>query len=54
MQERFCNCGAKILVEFTNINSKWQPVFWKRHLRNGIRLHICPSCGQLLNIHEMS
>jgi len=54
MQERFCSCGARIMVQFTNIETKWQPVFWSPRQARGTRLHVCPSCGQYLEINRLS
>ncbi len=50
MQERFCDCGARILVQFMFHGTRWETIFWGKSQFNGNRLYICPSCGQFLNI----
>ena len=54
MQERYCQCGARIMVQFFQRNTVWQPVYWTGKQRDLNRLHVCPSCGKLLDINVLS
>ena len=53
MQERYCSCGARIMVQFKNENATWNPVFWGMTHYKGPRLHVCPSCGNYLDINDL-
>lgn len=54
MQERYCTCGARIIVQFTNDHRDWQTAFWARQQFNGTRLYVCPSCGHFLDIDALN
>jgi hypothetical protein len=53
MQERYCECGARVMVQFSAQNDTWRPVFWVLHRFNGGRVFFCPSCGNPLEIDSL-
>ena len=55
MQNRFCLCGYKIIVDYLSQRGQWKPYFvvngatvLKRH-----RSAQCPNCGSHLNINTL-
>ena len=50
MQERYCECGTRVMVQFSATDTIWKPVFWVLHHFTGGRVFFCPSCGRPLDI----
>lgn len=56
MQNRFCLCGYKIIVNYSSQRGHWRPHFIlqdhsKTHGKN--RIAVCPNCGAPLNINNL-
>lgn len=53
MQQRFCTCGAPVLVEYKLLSARpWETQFWRQEpLRQNIAA--CPCCGRKLDIHSL-
>ena len=53
MQQRFCTCGAPVLVEYKLMSARpWETQFWRQEpLRQSIAA--CPCCGRKLDIHSL-
>ena len=51
MQERFCKCGQRLMVQYTLDGFiPWEPVIHNRHeVEQPVK--ICPTCGSYLSIH---
>ena len=53
MQERYCDCGKSVLVDFTPKNHDWLATFWEHYSNSGRKTQICPGCGRPLHIHTL-
>ena len=53
MQQRFCNCGCKLWVEYLLTEWRCRTVFWSNLQRQGQRLKTCPACGSQLSIDDL-
>gem|GEM_PF-303594 len=53
MQQRFCNCGFKIWVEYLLTEWRCRTFFWPSFGRQGSHLKACPACGARLNIDNL-
>ena len=53
MQQRFCNCGFKIWVEYLLTEWRCRTFFWPSSGRQGSHLKACPACGARLNIDNL-
>ncbi len=53
MQQRFCDCGCAICVQylFPNMNCR---IIFKSKEESMDYLTMCPSCGKKLNIDELN
>jgi hypothetical protein len=52
MQQRFCDCGSAIWVQYLFPNMNCQIIFKSK--REGMDyLTMCPCCGKKLNIDEL-
>ena len=53
MQERFCRCGQKIVVQFATQGGRWRVLFWCIASLTGERIQRCPTCSSALSIDEL-
>ena len=56
MQQRYCTCGQRVLVRYSNRFGSWNPQFIVGHessKRVNATAHTCPNCGAPLNIHQL-
>lgn len=53
MQERYCDCGASVLVSFVPTPGDWQALFWEHQAASDRKTDICPGCGRPLHIHAL-
>lgn len=51
MQERFCICGHKVMVDYKQIISNWKSMFFSEKKSQSIQR--CPHCGNVLNINTL-
>jgi hypothetical protein len=54
MQERFCDCGKRLFVEYLFGTISWLPVFHASADPAAGNVHACPGCGRRLDIHALS
>jgi hypothetical protein len=52
MQERYCDCGRKVLVRFVHTPVGWAAVIEQRN-RPLETTTSCPACGRRLDIHAL-
>ncbi len=53
MQQRFCECGFPVWVQYRFSGSQCRPLFWSRIDELGEHLRRCPCCFKRLNINEI-
>ncbi|WP_035075140.1 hypothetical protein [Maridesulfovibrio zosterae] len=54
MQERFCKCGNRVMVQYQNKKSTdWFTRFWVMGSTFGKTIRICPECGCPLDINSL-
>ena len=53
MQQRFCDCGFTVWVQYLLSNSNDQTVFWSAANQNRRHLKRCPVCGAVLDIDKL-
>lgn len=53
MQQRYCECGFPVWVQYSLTEAECRMVFWATAYRRGARLRTCPCCGRLLHIDEL-
>lgn len=54
MQERFCDCGKRLFVEYLFGTISWLPIFHASTDPAAGNVHACPGCGRRLDIHALS
>ncbi len=54
MQERYCECGHVIKVQFVSNSIGWRTVYWFIAGFSGNRVFVCPSCGRHLDIDALN
>lgn len=54
MQERYCECGQKITVQFAPQENAWKALFWSILSYSGERVFRCPQCQRDLTIDKLS
>jgi hypothetical protein len=53
MQQRFCTCGAAVLVEYKLFSARpWETQFWRQEPQRQ-SIAACPCCGRKLDIHSL-
>lgn len=53
MQERFCTCGYKVLVNYGLTSpASWNPVFVSANSAISV-IRTCPCCGKALDIDSL-
>jgi hypothetical protein len=53
MQERYCECGRRLFVEYLFSAISWLPVFWNSPESGCGNIHACPKCGKNLDINSL-
>ena len=53
MQQRYCECGFSVWVQYCLSETECRMVFWTSAYRSGNRLSVCPCCGRRLHIDEL-
>ena len=53
MQHRYCTCGCPVWVQYLFGEKECKAIFWKKIGIHGIRLELCPCCGDRLDIDEL-
>ena len=53
MQQRYCECGFPVWVQYRLTETECRMVFWATAYRVGNRLRVCPSCGRMLHIDDL-
>lgn len=53
MQERYCECGRRLFVEYLFSAISWLPVFWNSPEAGCGNIHRCPKCGKNLDINAL-
>ncbi|MGE4552823.1 MAG: hypothetical protein AB7D57_06905 [Desulfovibrionaceae bacterium] len=54
MQERYCSCGGKVLVEYGHGTRRNVVVrYWSFCRAGGVTVRVCPHCGRPLDIHGL-
>lgn len=53
MQERYCECGKRLFVEYLFSAISWLPVFWNTPDAASGNIHACPCCGKSIDINAL-
>lgn len=53
MQERRCECGRHIWVQYRHVGGGCRAKFWSLSLRAGRTVTLCPACGRGLSIDSL-
>ncbi|WP_320172353.1 hypothetical protein [Maridesulfovibrio sp.] len=54
MQERFCKCGNRVLVQYHHKRPEnWFTRFWVMGSTYGKTIRTCPVCGSPLDINSL-
>ncbi|WP_432735073.1 hypothetical protein [Maridesulfovibrio sp. FT414] len=54
MQERFCRCGNRVMVQYHNKKTEsWFTRFWVMGSTYGKTIRTCPECGSPLDINSL-
>ncbi len=53
MQDRYCDCGCAIKVQFIPRNLTWAPKYWILANYSGGTVETCPVCGKPLDINRL-
>ena len=53
MQQRYCECGHPVWVQYILSEIDCRTVFWSVVYRSGSKLHCCPNCARGLHIDEL-
>ena len=54
MQDRYCECGHPVKVQFVSNAIGWRMVYWFISGYSGNRVFVCPSCGRHLDIDALN
>jgi len=52
MQQRFCDCGCAVWVQYLFPNTSCRIIF-KSKSEHNVYLTVCPRCGRNLNIDDL-
>lgn len=54
MQERYCKCGNRVIVQYCNRRSdNWMIRYWQMGNNYGKTIRICPHCGRRIDIDSL-
>ena len=53
MQQRYCDCGCSIYVQYQIFETFCSTIFWNNAFGIGQYLTHCPVCGRSLNINSL-
>ncbi|NDV22892.1 hypothetical protein [Desulfovibrio sp. JC022] len=55
MQERFCKCGNRVMVQYhSKKDEAWFTRFWVMGNTFGKTIRVCPDCGSPLDINRLN
>ncbi len=54
MQQRYCECGFPVWVQYHLSESECRMIFWATAYRCGTKLRTCPCCSRMLHIDDLN